>query len=271
MTSIHACIPTGLSEAVLAAKRRGETFGGALIADVEQQPPKTTKPCSSSSARIREPPYVTIPYNNNSRNAAEYDYNSDTETDDEASASKENDPSHSPSPVAPQIPRTSTSIKRPLSDLPTPTEPQFDEENSLGISSSERNIANNMAPFPSPYELNTEAPPKALKLAERTRSVNFTSRGVQDGDMDELVMMPYDIKAGEADNVPAAKRRCSGGKENATGGLGLERTTTVTARSVGGSGNAATTKQVCIASRKPALASIAGSKGNRPRVGLRRL
>lgn len=280
MTSIHARIPTDLSEAVLVAQRRGETVGAPIIDHVEQQPPKTTELCKSSGLIVRNAPYVTIPSNDNYRNPetlhpnqlVEHDDCSDIDTDDEASASKENDPSQSPSPVTPPTPRKSTSIKRPLSDLPTPTESQTDEENPLGITSSGRNIANNMAYFTPPFAIGTENSSKALKLAERTRSVNFASRGLQDVGVDGLVIVPYDIDAGEANDVPAAKRLCSGGgKENVTEGLGIERTAAVMARSVGVGGNVGLVKQACNSSRKPALASMAGSKGVRPRIGLRRL
>lgn len=279
MTSIHARIPTDLSEAVLVAQRRGETVGAPITDDVEQQPLKPTESCKSSGVIDKNAPYVTIPSNDNCRNPetlhlnqlVEHDDPSDIDTDDEASASKENDPSQSPSPVTPPTPRKSTSIKRPLSDLPTPTESQTDEENPLGITSSERNIVNNMAYFTPPFAIGTENSSKALKLAERTRSVNFTSRGLQDVGVDGLFIVPYDIDAGEANDVPVAKRLCSGGKENVTEGLGIERTAAVMARSVGVSGNVGLAKQPCISSRKPALASVAGSKGVRPRIGLRRL
>ena len=116
MTSIHARIPPNLRSAAIEARTRGE----------EKQ---------KSGVKTYEAPD-----------------HSDTGEDDEVSASKENDPSISPSPVSPPPtiqPRRNTILgKRPLSDLPTPEEPPSDDESQTHshLSASERNIAANTTP-----------------------------------------------------------------------------------------------------------------------------
>ena len=116
ITSIHARVPSNLKKAVIEARTRGE----------EKQKAEIT---------IYEAPD-----------------NSDTENDDEASASKENDPSISPTTVTPPpivpLRRNTTLGKRPLSDLPTPEEPPSEDESQpqSHLSASEQNIAANTTP-----------------------------------------------------------------------------------------------------------------------------
>lgn len=280
MTSIHARIPTSMKEAVLVAKRRGETESPAIKDDSQKTSIMTTKSSTSPHLRIESLSHPIFLSNDSGRNprnlftnqSAEQNSDLDADSDDEVSASKENDPSLSPSPVAVQSPRKSTTTKRPLSDLPTPTEPLFDEENPLGISSSDRNIANNMAYIPSLVVPDIQSSRKALKLTERSRSVNFTSCGLQDIEKDELAIALRDVQACEDDNSPAAKRLCSREeKENINEKLSIDRVKVVTARSASVNGIAGASKQPCTSSRTSSLASMTGSKGNRPRVGLRRL
>lgn len=110
MTSIHARIPPNLKAAVADARTRGE-----------EKPKQRIKIFESGDQ-------------------------SDVE-DDESSASKENDPSISPSPVSPPptlpVRRNTVLGKRPLSDLPTPEEPPSEDEQQRGLSASEKNIVAN--------------------------------------------------------------------------------------------------------------------------------
>ena len=96
--------------------------------------------------------------------------NADSEVENDENA--ENDPSLSPSPVTfPKLsPRRPTLAKRPLSDLPTPTEPDSGDE---GLGPSEQNIATNAAltPATGSEELRCEM----TKLVERSRGVIFVS------------------------------------------------------------------------------------------------
>ncbi|OQE41379.1 hypothetical protein PENCOP_c005G05002 [Penicillium coprophilum] len=138
MTSIHAPIPPNLKDAVTEAKLRGEEPGivieqkedDAMIkrprkqahththtatvkklarnTNVSEQPSQSSYPSQSSSNPSAQPsPPVTD------------DAMSDSENDDPASASKENNPTLSPSPVylPPPSPRKTALGKRPLSVL----------------------------------------------------------------------------------------------------------------------------------------------------------
>lgn len=283
MTSIHARIPINLSEVVLAAKRRGETVETAVQNTLKRRFPNDIGLHGSFGAgnMIEKENHLTLSSNGSCRiqqqqlipQSASHDDTSDSEIEDEASASKENDPTQSPSPVALQSPRKSTSAKRPLSDLPTPTESQYDEDNPLGISSSERNIANNLVYNPSHFVLNAETSRKTFKLAERNRSLNFKNCSFDDASKDESTTTLLDFKDGNTNVAPAAKRFCSGeGKENHTDGLGIERSAASTAMNFSLNFDAGTVKQAYISSRKPSSALSTEGKGSgRPRVGLRRL
>jgi len=92
---------------------------------------------------------------------------SDAEYDDPAIASKENDPSLSPSPVAPVPPSPRKSIlgKRPLSVLATAFDPDtvmLDADGRVfdGMTASEKNIAanNDDVAQPSPYSTQRKSP-----------------------------------------------------------------------------------------------------------------
>lgn len=273
MTSIHARIPPHMKDAVLAAKGRGEVAGMLSKDDLDERPSIKRKTTSSSNVVMKKTqaffsPSSEIPANKPS----DRNDNSDEDAEDEASASKENDPSQSPSPVTVQNTRRPALTKRPLSDLPIPKEPESEDEDASGLSPSARNIANNTTSFPGHLATNSENSRQTLKLAERRRSVNFSSRGLQDASKDGLAIVPLEIKGDETEDHPTGKRFCLwDGKENSTQGQGVEELTAAAARPAPGGGAMGATRPAAGVLTKPASASIGGGKGGRPRVGLRRL
>lgn len=274
MTSIHARIPPNLKDAVLAAKRRGEVAGMVTKEDLDERPSTKRKASSSSSVVMKKKtqaflsPSSGVPANGPS----DRNDNSDEDAEDEASASKENDPSQSPSPVTVQSPRRPALTKRPLSDLPIPIEPELDDEDASGLSPSELNIANNTPSFSNHLATTLENSCQNLKLAERSRSINFSTRGLQDASKDGLAIVPLDIKGDEPEDHPIRKRLCLwDGKENSTHGQGVERSTAPATRPAPGGGAMGITRPAAGTVTKPDSASIVGGKGGRPRIGLRRL
>ena len=271
MTSIHARIPTNLKDAVFVAKRRGEVAGMVTKDSSDERPSMKRKTSSSSSVVMKKTQAIFSPSSEIPTNEppARND-NSDQEAEDEASASKENDPSQSPSPVTVPSPRRPVLAKRPLSDLPVPIEPESDDE--TGLSPSELNIANNANSSSSHFATNLESSCQNLKLAERSRSINFSSRGLQDVGKDGLASVPMDITGDETEDHPTGKRLCLWeGKENFTQGQGVEQPSAPAARSPPVGGATGTTRPAAGIVTKPASASMVGGKGGRPRVGLRRL
>lgn len=287
MASIHARIPKTLQDEVLEAKRRGEESELITIDRLKQQPIANVKACNTSivagkrpnhlhirsSQRLEQMPHARI------GQPEELENNSDADTEDEASASKENDPSLSPSPVAVESPRISVSTKRPLSDLPTPTEPEYAPGSLSGISPSEQNIPSTI-PLSTPLGSTSDDSIESLKLAERSRSINHVGRALQDTTKDQPVFIPFDETAtSDDDNPPASKRICSReGKENGFEELGICEAAILTARPVLTSGNnnvlVPAARLPAASARKPIVNNaVVGSSRTtaRPRVGLRRL
>jgi len=290
MTSIHAQIPSEMKEAVIEAKRRGEDAGTEMKEEIIPRPRMNGKSASSSTVVMKKlPSHLVLAQTAGARRVQSAptsqvmggDSIEDTEADedDEVSASKENDPSLSPSPVTtPQSPRRPTLAKRPLSDLPTPVEPDSDCEDASGLSPSERNIVNNApllpvsASTPASSSASTDSTRKPSTLTERSRSVNFTSRGLQDASADGLAIVPFEDKASSDDGPPAAKRVRSGeGKENVSEGSNEVKPLVSIMRPA--SANVGLTKTITGVVRKAPAAGMVGtgSVKARPRVGLRRL
>ncbi|KAI9735292.1 MAG: hypothetical protein M1834_001883 [Cirrosporium novae-zelandiae] len=166
MTSIHASIPPNLKSAVMEAKSRGDDIGAIIHEDREVKTKANRKTTGGTHKVImknigkadnsfhatRDRPTQIITNGNISRTTETAETSNDEDEEDEEnaeSASKENDPTLSPSPVPPPpSPRKSVLGKRPLSDLPTPMESEFeddeDDENMPGLTSSEKNIAKNI-------------------------------------------------------------------------------------------------------------------------------
>lgn len=216
MTSIHASIPSDVRDAALEAKRRGEDPGSTIIEDAEQRPTMKSKSASSSSVIMKKLPQriTSIQSTPVARQVTQEEGDSGSEADDENSASKENDPMLSPSPVPAQIPRRPTLVKRPLSDLPTPTEPDDDATGSSCLSPSDQNVLNNTV-----QSTNYTVPDDSCnisQLAERKQPVNFTGRGLQDAVPNGLAAVPVENTVRD-DKARPAKRICSEeSKENSS-------------------------------------------------------
>ncbi|KAL2871976.1 putative ubiquitin conjugating enzyme E2 [Aspergillus lucknowensis] len=163
MTSIHAPVPNDMLNAVTEAKMRGEETGTAI--PEQEEVSRTLR--SRKGTRIqsltmkkkltrKEP--STTPDPETRRQPIAHHYHeplqplSDDENENPACASKENDPSLSPSPVKlapPLSPRKNAHGKRPLSVLTTAvdvdpfTTETEDLDTTDGMTASERNIAAN--------------------------------------------------------------------------------------------------------------------------------
>ncbi len=140
MTSIHARIPAGLRHEVDAARRRGEAEQSSVAAETQARAPvsrihsrvaSTLLRTKLPSIQARPSPLPLF------RDASAGEKQELSEDEEDHDPSKENDPSQSPSPVipSPRSPRKNVLGKRPLSELPTPTDP--DER----MTESEKNIA----------------------------------------------------------------------------------------------------------------------------------
>ncbi|OQE30678.1 hypothetical protein PENFLA_c002G06438 [Penicillium flavigenum] len=171
MTSIHAPIPTNLEDAVTEAKVRGEETGtkpeekekDAVIKRTRKQArthAATTKKTACNTTASENPSQSSYPSQSSNPFAQPSppvtdNAMSDSESDDPASATKENDPTLSPSPVhlAPPSPRKTALGKRPLSVLSIPYPEDSDADMMLidsdndndtpGMTSNERNITAN--------------------------------------------------------------------------------------------------------------------------------
>lgn len=283
MTSIHARIPSHMKDRVLEAKRRGEEVGSAIRDECDERPLIKTKSSSSSSVVMKKAQIIK----SGSPRVADSQQSmceqcSDSDMDyDEASASKENDPSQSPSPVMTQSPRRPTLAKRPLSDLPTPPEPDSEDDGATALSPSERNIVANTPYLSSPLATTSaESPRQNLKLTERSRTVNCTSRGLQDVSKDGLGAVHFDIKVdAEVEELPAQKRLCVWAeKENSTEVHMVNPKSwapAAAARSVpgvGGVASSSTEAPLRPISHKPVAGlNMVNKNAARSRMGLRRL
>lgn len=259
MTSIHATIPSAMKSEVLAAKKRGETAGTAGTAigeDVEQSPTAKGKSASSSSSTVKRKlpePIIGIQSAPNSPHQALEGEDPASEDEDDESASKENDPLLSPSPVL----RRPALAKRPLSDLPI-VELEYDGTDAPCLGSSEQNVVNNVNPFAGIGA--SDSSRKSLQSAERAQSVNLSSRGLQETGGNGMGSV-------DSEGRPT-KRICSDpGKENTLENWGAGKFLEKPLPAVG-----AGTKVVMPASRKAPASSLgtSGVKG-KSRVGLRRL
>ncbi|KAJ5301771.1 Ubiquitin-conjugating enzyme E2 [Penicillium antarcticum] len=128
MTSIHAPIPLDLKDAVNDAKLRGEDAGTVIEEQEETSLQQARKQQRNRTATSKKSihqitPIDTLPhphpFTQSSQSVSDEEM---TDGENEANASKENDPSLSPSPVnlAPPSPRKNALGKRPLSVLSMP-------------------------------------------------------------------------------------------------------------------------------------------------------
>jgi len=268
MTSIHASIPLDLRDAAIAAKRRGEEPSTTILDDPGAKT-LTMKGKSASSSRVimKKLPQRIISTQSAlvPRQVTQEEDGCASEEEDEDSASKENDPMLSPTPVPAQTPRRPTLVKRPLSDLPTPVEPDDECTEASCLSPSDQNVLNHTLPLPK-YTAAVESC-KVPQLAERSQSVNFTNCGLQDASPTGLAALPADDRARD-DGTRPAKRICSDeSKENlsAERPLKLPERPQTTANIV--------SKAAAPAPRKASAPGSlgAGSAKGKARAGLRRL
>ena len=186
MTSIHARIPAHLRHAVDDARRRGEEEDRsndraekeATLAALKvkshpaplllQRRLPSTHPQPSALSPMRQPV-----------DSENYELSED-EDEEEHDPCKENDPSQSPSPVieSPRSPRKNVLGKRPLSELPTPT----DLEECM--TESEKNIAVNQDS--QSCAASSFGPPKKSPRLAVTLAVANISNRMREGTVDEL-------------------------------------------------------------------------------------
>ena len=278
MTSIHARIPPELEEAAQEARHRGDDM--ERRDNIEARPSMIRKPASTSGVMMKKPPHLTIAQADSSSRSISAPVLRPQNTEDESSDNEiendENDPSLSPSPVI--IPTTSPrrpSSKRPLSDLPTPVEPESDNDDDQAqhLSPSEKNIAANALFFP-PSTSTSSTPSEqqeSFKLTERRRSVNFSNpRSQQQQDNNTPIIRPFQDTEDVDDADRPKKRVCSGeGKENfgETSAPALP-STAEPSRAAPLSSNVMPPKPVVGAAAPRKVAAAAKAKA---RVGLRRL
>ena len=171
MTSIHGSIPPDLKDVALSARRRGEIAGTAIGGDTKQS--QTLKGKSGGSVTrppTRKPPDCVTRAQSapSTLDQSLEKENPPSEDEYSTSASKENDPLLSPSPVPVLSPRRPSSTKRPLSDLHI-IEPEYDMTNAPCLSPSDQNIVNNVLP-PSILAA-SDGSQKTLQLTQKSQSV----------------------------------------------------------------------------------------------------
>ncbi|KAE8390558.1 ubiquitin-conjugating enzyme/RWD-like protein [Aspergillus alliaceus] len=247
MTSIHAPVPTDLKDAVAEAKTKGEDSGTTIP---EQEEPRLLR--SRKGVRVQS---VTMKKNTNARKIAprrqqqqqqqqhHQSDNQETEnpaeerqldtrheidilvSDDESenlsNASKENDPSLSPSPVkfASPSPRKNVLGKRPLSVLTLPVDidpfamdsEDSDLEGMTGMTASEKNIAanhhnDNPEYAPSPQR-------KSPKLSLRSKGFNSSGRIREEVKIFEDAPEPLDLGCHRSGDGKENHGSLSGSKE----------------------------------------------------------
>ena len=171
MTSIHGSIPPDLKDVALSARRRGEITGTAIEGATKQsQTLKSKSGGSFTRSTTRKPPDWVPRAQSASSTLDQSLENENAPSEDEysTSASKENDPLLSPSPVPVPSPRRPSSAKRPLSDLHI-IEPEYDMAIAPCLSHSDQNVVNDVLP-PSILAA-SDGSQKTLQLMEKSQSV----------------------------------------------------------------------------------------------------
>ena len=182
MTSIHGSIPPDLEDVALSARRRGEIVGTAIREDTKQSQTLTGKSGGSytRSSMWKPPDCVTRAQSAPSRlDESLENENPLSEDEYSTSASKENDPLLSPSPVPIPSPRRPCSAKRPLSDLDM-IEPEYDTTDAPCLSPSDQNIVNNVRPLSILAASNGSQ--KALQLTGKSQSAYNTGQDQETGE-----------------------------------------------------------------------------------------
>jgi len=185
MTSIHAPIPTDLKDAVLEAKRTGEERGSGPHYEAAARP-TASRASSIATSAVRKNQAESNTQNagrENDDNAllgslGFSDVPDDHGEDDDA---KENDPSHSPSlaPLNHESSRRNVLGKRPLSELPTPIDPDSIDSNIL-VENYSATCIEEKAPPSQPPTADNESSSEPLKKSPRldisARSLNTYGR-----------------------------------------------------------------------------------------------
>ncbi|KAE8149300.1 ubiquitin-conjugating enzyme/RWD-like protein [Aspergillus avenaceus] len=224
MTSIHAPVPSDLKTAVAEAKTKGEDAGTTVPEQEEprmlrsRKGPKAQQSVTMKKKQTRKSERSSRSQRSVSeetRNAAEEQPDdqtdadlsaSDIESESPSNASKENDPSLSPSPLkfAPPSPRKNALGKRPLSVLTMPMDIDHfamapEDSDTEGMTASEKNIAANHSNDcePSPQR-------KSPKLSVLSKGVNSSGR----------IREEVKIFEDAPDSLDSDRRRSGDGKEN---------------------------------------------------------
>lgn len=190
MTSIHAPTPDDMRSEVMEAKMRGEENGttvpeqeetsrslrllkGTTVQTVTMKKKPARKEANRAQSQDAE---NTRPHHEPLEQPP-----SDDENENPTCASKENDPSLSPSPVKlapPLSPRKNTHGKRPLSVLTTSMDVELsfmepeDMDTTDGMTASERNIAANTTPTRDIQERDSSPQRKSPRLSLLNRGLN---------------------------------------------------------------------------------------------------
>ncbi|KAJ5620008.1 Ubiquitin-conjugating enzyme E2 [Penicillium lagena] len=277
MTSIHAPISTDLKDAVTEAKLRGEDAGAVFEEKDNTNFQRPRKEQRIQTVTMKKTVRTTGP----TQESAAMPEDDDSENEDPASASKENDPSLSPTPVrlAPPSPRKNALGKRPLSSLPVPYPEDLDSDmmlvdedediDSPCMSSSEQNIQANTSRSGSPQR-------KQVKLSLLNRGLNASSRVRDDLQIYEDVpeLSTHDASrrlSGDGKENPQAvlvlKEKCEMQTAKTVTPLSAGSAPTRTASSLASSAAPSKVSKVTAGVRK--VSSGAGKP--KPRIGVRRL
>lgn len=228
MTSIHAAIPQNLKAAVLEAKARGESDGARPQAEAAERPAMSRAASSGSSVIMKKQTSLTVKDAKQERDSSSTSQavpESIPEHSDEADDGKENDPGQSPSAMTliPESTRKNILGKRPLSELPTPFDPEFidsdDREASFGPTASDMNI---LAGRTSPAARNSSLEPvkKSPKLDISARNHNANGKVRQpDTCLSPQNAMPFSIATDcddEKENIEATRNPSSNAASAAT-------------------------------------------------------
>ena len=257
MTSIHARIPVDLRRAVDAARSRGEDYDSGTTTEdqrqisasrVELTTHHTSLRKTVSTYRPRPSPLPFTPSPAVSDDAAL----SDDEKDHDPA--KENDPSQSPSLVVqtPRSPRKNVLGKRPLSELPTPTDPED------SMTDSQQNIAFNQ--IRQPATTNASGPAKkSPRLVASAVGVNASGRVMENACDGQQTIGSY---------TKAITLGADEEKENAKGDENRNSSNTIKVRVRTGQNSGAPSTRPTL--RK--VSNVSSSRGKpHARVGIRRL
>ena len=256
MTSIHARTPAEIASAATTARLRGEESSRSSIGSVEKQSTRTSKPSRLPNlATTQAHPRIDSTRSAPAAAGSDISHAEPDDENDEATASKENDPSLSPHPIPTKVPRRPGLAKRPLSDLPCPSE----DDGQPMMSPSERNILNNEVDGNAKTE--THQPHPGDQLMENNQLVNCKSSDVRRSE-EGILREPLDKEDRPAKRICSDEAKENMGESTISGSILKPVRLSTSAPKVG------------LATRKasaPAVMGGASVKSGKARVGLRRL